>query len=71
MIDPIGATPGGRVFLDDTTNDLEDAYRALSGLGSPPQPDLHGLDKSQAATLSVLAWEHETPVIQQWNDQPG
>jgi hypothetical protein len=55
MIDPIGATPGGRVFLDDTTNDLEDAYRALSGLGSPPQPDLHGLDKSQAATLSVLA----------------
>jgi hypothetical protein len=55
MIDPIGSKPGERVFLDDTTNDLEDAYRALSGLGSPPQPDLHGLDKSQAATLSVLA----------------
>ncbi len=55
MIDPVGSKPGERVFLDDTTNDLEDAYRALSGLGSPPQPDLHGLDKSQAATLSVLA----------------
>jgi hypothetical protein len=55
MIDPIGSKPGERVLLDDTTNDLEDAYRALSGLGSPPQPDLHGLDKSQAATLSVLA----------------
>ncbi|MGW6283056.1 hypothetical protein [Kribbella sp. NPDC055071] len=55
MIDPIGSKPGERVFLDDTTNDLEDAYRALSGLGSPPQPDLQGLDKSQAATLSVLA----------------
>ncbi len=55
MIDPIGSKPGERVFLDDTTNDLEDAYRALSGLGSPPQPDLRGLDKSQAATLSVLA----------------
>jgi len=55
MIDPIGSKPGERVFLDETTNDLEDAYRALSGLGSPPQPDLHGLDKSQAATLSVLA----------------
>ncbi|GAB2637037.1 hypothetical protein [Kribbella swartbergensis] len=55
MIDPVGSTPGERVFLDDTTNDLEDAYRALAGLGSPPQPDLRGLDKSQAATLSVLA----------------
>ncbi|TCC54127.1 hypothetical protein E0H75_05715 [Kribbella capetownensis] len=55
MVDPVGSKPGERVFLDDTTNDLEDAYRALSGLGSPPQPDLHGLDKSQAATLSVLA----------------
>jgi len=51
VIDPVGE----RVFLDDTTSDLEDAYRALSGLGSPPQPDLEGLDKSQAATLSVLA----------------
>ena len=55
MVDPVGSKPGERVFLDDTTNDLEDAYRALSGLGSPPQPDLQGLDKSQAATLSVLA----------------
>ncbi|MGW1341757.1 hypothetical protein ACWCOV_11930 [Kribbella sp. NPDC002412] len=55
MIDPIGSTPGERVFLDDSSNDLEDAYRALSGLGTPPQPDLRGLDKSQAATLSVLA----------------
>jgi hypothetical protein len=55
MIDPVGSKPGERVFLDDTTNDLEDAYRALAGLGSPPQPDLRGLDNSQAATLSVLA----------------
>jgi hypothetical protein len=55
IIDPVGSRPGARVFLDDTTNDLEDAYRALAGLGSPPQPDLHGLDNSQAATLSVLA----------------
>ena len=55
MIDPVGSKPGERVFLDDTTNDLEDAYRALAGLGSPPQPDLRGLDKSHAATLSVLA----------------
>jgi hypothetical protein len=55
MIDPVGAKPGERVFLDDTTNDLEDAYRALAGLGSPPQPDLRGLDNHQAATLSVLA----------------
>ncbi|TDD58244.1 hypothetical protein E1263_20025 [Kribbella antibiotica] len=51
IIDPVGE----RVLLDDTTSDLEDAYRALSGLGTPPQPDLQGLDKSQAATLSVLA----------------
>ena len=29
MIDPVGSKPGERVFLDDTTNDLEDAYRAL------------------------------------------
>ncbi|GAA0576882.1 hypothetical protein HPO96_15095 [Kribbella sandramycini] len=56
IIDPAGdGKPGERVFLDDTTSDLEDAYRALSGLGSPPRPDLQGLDKSQAATLSVLA----------------
>ncbi|TCC43726.1 hypothetical protein E0H50_01665 [Kribbella sindirgiensis] len=55
MIDPVGSKPGERVFLDDATNDLEDAYRALAGLGSPPQPDLRGLDNHQAATLSVLA----------------
>ncbi|GAA1548125.1 hypothetical protein GCM10009804_00590 [Kribbella hippodromi] len=55
MIDPVGSKPGERVFLDDATNDLEDAYRALAGLGSPPQPDLNGLDNHQAATLSVLA----------------
>jgi hypothetical protein len=55
MIDPVGTKPGQRVFLDDSTNDLEDAYRALAGLGSPPQPDLSGLDNHQAATLSVLA----------------
>ena len=55
MIDPVGSKPGERVFLDDATNDLEDAYRALAGLGSPPQPDLQGLDNHQAATLSVLA----------------
>ncbi|MFF0265779.1 hypothetical protein [Kribbella sp. NPDC004536] len=55
MIDPVGSKPGERVFLDDATNDLEDAYRALAGLGSPPQPDLEGLDNHQAATLSVLA----------------
>jgi hypothetical protein len=55
MIDPVGSRPGERVFLDDATNDLEDAYRALAGLGSPPQPDLRGLDNHQAATLSVLA----------------
>ncbi|MEV6890746.1 hypothetical protein [Kribbella sp. NPDC051137] len=55
MIDPVGSKPGERVFLDDTTNDLEDAYRALAGLGTPPQPDLQGLDNHQAATLSVLA----------------
>ncbi|TQJ18711.1 hypothetical protein FB475_2860 [Kribbella jejuensis] len=55
MIDTVGAKPGERVFLDDATNDLEDAYRALAGLGSPPQPDLQGLDNHQAATLSVLA----------------
>jgi hypothetical protein len=53
--DPIGSISGERVFLDDTSTDLDEAYRTLSGLGSPPRPDLDGLDKSQAATLSVLA----------------
>lgn len=52
LADPIGSRA---VFLDDTSDDLEDAYRTLAGLGSPPRPDLHGLDKSHAATLSVLA----------------
>jgi len=55
LADPIGSTSGERVFLDDTSADLEEAYRTLAGLGSPPRPDLRGLDKSQAATLSVLA----------------
>ncbi|GAA1637578.1 hypothetical protein GCM10009744_28540 [Kribbella alba] len=55
LSDPIGSKSGERVFLDDTSADLEDAYRTLAGLGAPPRPDLRGLDKSQAATLSVLA----------------
>jgi hypothetical protein len=55
LSDPIGSKSGERVFLDDTTADLEDAYRTLAGLGAPPRPDLRGLGKSQAATLSVLA----------------
>ncbi len=55
LSDPIGSKSGERVFLDDTSDDLEEAYRTLAGLGSPPRPDLRGLDKSQAATLSVLA----------------
>jgi hypothetical protein len=55
LADPIGSRTGERVFLDDTSDDLEDAYRTLAGLGAPPRPDLRGLDKSQAATLSVLA----------------
>jgi hypothetical protein len=55
LSEPIGAKSGERVFLDDTSDDLEEAYRTLAGLGSPPRPDLRGLDKSQAATLSVLA----------------
>ena len=55
LADPIGSKSGERVFLDDGGADLEDAYRTLAGLGAPPRPDLRGLDKSQAATLSVLA----------------
>ncbi|WP_232828796.1 hypothetical protein [Kribbella monticola] len=55
LAEPIGSRTGERVFLDDTSEDLEDAYRTLAGLGAPPQPDLRGLDKSQAATLTVLA----------------
>ncbi|WP_238158210.1 hypothetical protein [Kribbella voronezhensis] len=55
LAEPIGSRTGERVFLDDTSDDLEDAYRTLAGLGAPPQPDLRGLDKSQAATLTVLA----------------
>jgi hypothetical protein len=40
LSDPIGSKSGERVFLDDTTADLEDAYRTLAGLGAPPRPDL-------------------------------
>ena len=54
LSDPIGSS-GERVFLDETSTDLDEAYRILSGLGSPPRPDLTGLDKNHAATLSVLA----------------
>jgi broad specificity phosphatase PhoE len=38
-------------------------------LGLPP--DAGRLFALSPATLSALAWEHETPVIQRWNDQPG
>ena len=38
-------------------------------LGLPP--DAGRLFALSPATLSVLAWEHETPVLLRWNDQPG
>ncbi|WP_238334687.1 hypothetical protein [Kribbella amoyensis] len=53
--EPMGPRSGERVFLDETGTDLEEAYRSLAGLGSPPKPDLTGLDKNQSATVSVLA----------------
>ena len=55
LTDPTGSRSGERVLLDETTDDLDIAYRTLSGLGAPPHPDLRGLDKSAAATVSVLA----------------
>ncbi|HEU4946491.1 MAG TPA: hypothetical protein VFT31_05005 [Kribbella sp.] len=47
--------PGERLLLDEHVDDLEAAYRDLSGLAAPPRPNLEGLDKSAAATISVLA----------------
>ena len=38
-------------------------------LGLPP--DAGRLFALSPATLSILAWEHETPVLLRWNDEPG
>lgn len=56
IADPDGWEPGARVLLDDQgEDDLDTVYRTLSALGEPPRPDLQGLDKSAAASVSILA----------------